>query len=187
MAGDGVQVAGVDAVQAQQGVEVDGSAGLVFGGLAVGDPDRGDQRGAAFASQIQHEGHAAAAGQVGELAFDGLFGAPPQFPGGVVPHGVGGVVVAVQAQRLPEPRVVAVVAGEADQGLAVLAGAAVAAGVARIGAAGTAGPVGAGVAADRPGVHGAEGGGGEGREHGRVGGDGLGDAFAADQARADEW
>ena len=32
----------------------------------------------------------------------------------------------------------------------------------------------------------AEGGGGEGGEHGRVGGDVLGDAFAADQARAEE-
>ena len=77
-------------------------------------------------------------------------------------------------------------AGEADEGLAVLAGAAVAAGVAGIGPAGAAGPVGAGVAADRPGVHRAEGGGGEGGEHGRVGGDGFGDAFAADQPGADD-
>ena len=40
---DRVQVVGVDAVQAQERVEVDGSAGLEFGGLAVRDPDRGDE------------------------------------------------------------------------------------------------------------------------------------------------
>ena len=105
--------AGSIAVQAEQGVEVDGSAGLEFGGLAVGDADRGDEAVFAVAAGDPDWGHAAVAGQVAEVAFDGLLGAPPQFPGGVVPHDVGGVVVAVRAQRLAEPGVVAVVAGEA--------------------------------------------------------------------------
>ena len=120
------------------------------------------------------------------MAFDGLLGAPPQFAGLVVPHDVGVVVVAVRAQRLAEPGVVAVVPGEAGERAAVRAGLHVAAGVAGLGPAGAAGPVGAGVLADRAGVDGAEGGGGEGGEDGRVGGDGGGDAFAADESGADE-
>ena len=131
-------------------------------------------------------GHAAAAGELAEVAFDGLLGAPPQFAGLVVPHDVGGVVVAVRAQRLAEPGVVAVVPGEAGERPAVRAGLDVAAGVAGLGPAGAAGPVGAGVLADRAGVDRAEGGGGEGGEDGRVGGDGGGDAFAADESGADE-
>ena len=54
------------------------------------------------------------------------------------------------------------------------------------GLAGAAGLVGAGVLADRAGVDRAEGRGGEGDEHGRVGGDGRGDALAADEPGADE-
>ena len=132
-------------------------------------------------------GDAAAAGELAEVAFDGLLGAPPQFAGLVVPHDVGGVVVAVRAQRLAEPGVVAAVPGEAGQ-RAGRAGRCcdVAAGVAGLGPAGAAGPVGAGVLADRAGVDRAEGGGGEGGEDGRVGGDGRGDAFAADEPGADE-
>ena len=130
--------------------------------------------------------HAAAAGELAEVAFDGLLGAPPQFAGLVVPDDVGGVVVAVRAQRLAEPGVVAAVPGEAGVVAAVRAAAGVAAGVAGLGPAGAAGLVGAGVLADRAGVDRAEGRGGEGDEHGRVGGDGRGDAFAADEPGAEE-
>src|SRR5262249_62238787 len=93
---------------------------------------------------------------------------------------------AIQTEGLAQGAVVAVVPGEADQRLTVLADAVVAAGVARAEAAGTPRPVGASVAADGPGVHRAERGWGEGCEHGWVGGDGVGDAFAANQARADQ-
>ena len=99
---------------------------------------------------------------------------------------MGGVVVAVRAQRLAEGGVVAGVAGEAGGGAAVGAGDGVAAGVAGLGAAGAAGPVSAGVLADGAGVDGAEGGGGEGEEHGGVGGDVGGDAFAAGQPGPDD-
>ena len=98
----------------------------------------------------------------------------------------GGVVVAVRADGLPECGVVAAVAGEAGQLAAVRAGFGVAAGVAGLRFAGAVGFAGAGVSPDGAGVDGAEGGGGEGGEHGRVSGDVFGDAFAADQARAEE-
>jgi hypothetical protein len=68
----------------------------------------------------------------------------------------------------------------------VLAGRGVVAGVAGGRSAGAAGTVGAGVPVDGAGVHLAEGGSGEGGEDGRVAGDGVGDAFAADQAGADD-
>ena len=68
-----------------------------------------------------------------EVAFDVLLGAPPQFPGGGVPHDVGGVVVAVQTQRLAEAGVAGRVPPVAGQGAAVRAGAGVAAGVAGFG------------------------------------------------------
>ena len=61
------------------------------------------------------------AGELAEAAFDGLLGAPPQFSGLVVPHDVGGVVVAVRAQGLAEPGVIGPVAGEAGRWLPVLA------------------------------------------------------------------
>ena len=112
-------VGGVVAVEAEQDVEVDCAAGLVFGGFAVRDADA--------------VGQVAAAGGLVEVAFDGLLGAPPQFSGVVVPHDVGVVVVAVRAQRLAEAGVVAVVAGEAVGGPAVGAGGQVAAGVAGLG------------------------------------------------------
>ena len=126
------------------------------------------------------------AGELVEVAFDGLLGAPPQFAGVVVPHHGGGVVVAVRADRLPEFGVVAAVAGEAGQLAAVRAGFGVAAGVARLRFAGAVGLAGAGVQPDGAGVDRAEGGGGEGGEHGRVTGDVFGDAFAADQPGAEE-
>ena len=182
--GDGVRVGGVVAVEAEQDVEVDRAAGLVFGGFAVRDADRVHQAVLAVPAGDPDGGHAPLAGELAEVAFDGLLGAPPQFPGLVVPHDVGVVVVAVRAQRLAEPGVVAVVAGEAGScGGRVRAAAGLAAGVAGLGPARAAGPVGAGVLADWAGVDGAEGRGGEGGEDGGVGGDGGGDAFAADRVR----
>ena len=56
--------AGVVAVEAEQGVEVDRAAGLVFGGLAVGDADRGDQPVPAVADGDADRGDAAVAGEL---------------------------------------------------------------------------------------------------------------------------
>ena len=97
-----VWVGGVVAVQAEQGVEMDRAAGLVFGGLAVRDADLA--------------GQAAVPGGLVQVPFDGLLGAPPQLTRLVVPHHVGGVVVAVRAQRLAEPGIIAAVPGEAGGG-----------------------------------------------------------------------
>ena len=80
-----------------------------------------------------------------EVAFDGLLGAPPQFACLVVAHHVGGIVVAVRAQRLAELRVVAAVPGEAGGRAAVLARDGITASVTGLGLAGAAGLVGAGV------------------------------------------
>ena len=179
-------VAGVVAVEAEQGVEVDCSASLVFGGLAVGDADGGDQTVPAVAAGDADRGDAAVAGELAEAAFDGLLGAPPQFPGLVVPHDVSGIVVAVRAQRLPEPGIIGPVADEAGGWLSVFAGDGVAAGVAGFGSAGAAGLVLACVLPDRAGVHGAEGRRGEGDEDGGMGGDLGSDALPAGQPGADE-
>ena len=173
-----VRVGGVVAVEAEQGVEVDRAAGLVFGGFAVRDPDRVHQAVGAVAAGNADRGDAAAAGELAEAAFDGLLGAPPQLAGLVVPDHVGGVVVAVRAQRLAEFGVLAAVPGEAGGGAAVGAGGGIAAGVAGAGAAGAAGLVGAGVLADRAGVDRAERRGSQGDEDGGVGGHGRGDASA---------
>ena len=134
-------------------MEVDRAAGLVFGGLAVRDAYRVDQAVGAVAAGNADRGDAAAAGELAEVAFDGLLGAPPQFACLVVPDHVGGVVVAVRAQRLAELGVAAAVAGEAGGGAAVLAGDGIAAGVAGLGPALAAGPVSAGVLADRAAVN----------------------------------
>ena len=107
-------------------------------------------------------------------------------PACVVPDDVGGVVVAVRAQRLAEPGIVSAVPGEAGGGTAMLAGGRVTAGVAGLRLAAAAGLVRAGVLADRAGVDRAEGRGGEGDEYCRVSGDVGGDAFAADEPGADE-
>ena len=77
-------------------------------------------------------------------------------------------------------------AGEAGQLAAVRAGFGVAAGVAGLRFAGAVSFAGAGVGPDGAGVDRAEGGGGEGGEHGRVSGDVFGDTFAADQPGAEE-
>ena len=96
------------------------------------------------------------------------------------------VVVAVQAQRLPERGVVGVVAGEAGRGLPVRAGAGARGGRGRVRGGSRSDPVGAGVAVDARVWTGPKRRGGEGGEHGRVRGDRVGDAFAADEAGADE-
>ena len=136
-----------------------------------------------------YERDAALSAESGEVAFDVLFGALPQFSGEQVPHDLVVVVVAVQAERLAEAGVAGFVAGETDGGLVVRAQAGVGAGpagVARLGSAVAAAPVGAGVFGDVAGVYGAEGRGGEGGEDGVVGGDGFRDAFAADEERPEE-
>ena len=153
-------------VQPDDGVEVDDAAGLVFGDLDVPDPDQGAEL---FLGDAQAAGQLA--GQVGDEP-------APQVPGVGVEQHRGLVVVAVRAHRLAEPGIVLGVPGGAGDVPAVRAAACV--GV----AAGTAGQH--GLAAHPPGVHRPEGGGGEGGEHARVGGDRAGDAFASGQARADE-
>jgi len=127
------RVTGVVAVEAEQGVEVDRSADLVLSRLAVRDAYRVDQAGLAVAAGDPDRGHAAAAGELAEAAFDGLLGASPQFARGVVPHDVGGVVVAVRAQRLAEPGIAGAVPGETGVVAAVRAAAGVAAGAAGLG------------------------------------------------------
>src|SRR5690606_25557076 len=97
-----------------------------------------------------------------------------------------GMVVAVQAQRGTEPFVVGFVAGVAGGGLAVQAGDRVAAGVAGFGPAVAVAPLLTGVPAHAPRVDGAGRGGGERPEDAGVGGDGFGDAFAADEAGPDD-
>ena len=112
------------------------------------------------------------AGQVG--------GEPaPQVPGVSVEQHGGFVVVAVAAHRLPEPGIVLYVPGGAGDVAAVRAAAGV--GI----AAGAAGQD--GLAAHPPGVDRAEGGGGEGGEHARMGGDRLGDALASGQPARTSW
>ena len=162
----------VQAVEAEQHVEVDRAAGLILGGFAVADPDA--------------VGQVAVAGELVEVPFDRLLGAPPQFPGGVVPDHVRVVVVAVRAQRLAEPGIVAGVAVEAGQLAAVRAHFRLAPGVAGLCLAAAVRLTGAGVQPHRPRMDGAEGRGGEGSEHGRVRRDVVGDAFAADEPGADE-
>ena len=178
--------AGVVAVEAEQGVEVDRPAGLVLGGLAVRDAYRVDQAVFAVAAGNPDREHATAAGELAEAAFDGLLGAPPEFACLVVPDDVGGVVVAVRAQRLAELGIAGAVPGEARVVTVMWAAARITAGMTGLRPACAAGPVSAGVLADRPGVDRAERRGGEGDEHGRVPGDVGGDAFAADEPGAEE-
>ena len=126
-----------------------------------------------------------------EVAFGGLFGAAPQFAGGEVPDDLVVVVVAVQAQRLAED------CGRSRSWRAQQTSRPAVRAEAGVGVVGRRAwqgsgrqsqrlPVGAGVPLDDAGVDGAERGGGEGGEHGRMPGDGVGDAFAADQAGAEE-
>ncbi len=83
------------AVEADDGVEVDDAAALVFGDLGVGDPDL---RGKRLVGKPGLAGQGPAEGD-GEAA--------PQFGGVGVEQDRAGVVVAVRAQRLAEPVVIA--------------------------------------------------------------------------------
>ena len=138
-------------VEADDGVEVDDAACLVFGDLDVADA----QHRAQFLLRDPSEA-GELAGQVGGEP------APQVARVGVEQHG-GLVVVAVEAQRLAEPGIVLHMPGGAGDVVAVraAAGMRVAAGAARQ----------HGLAAHAAGVDRAERGGGEGGEHARVGGD----------------
>lgn len=148
-----VLVVRVDAVEAQQDVEVDRAPALHLSHLAVRDPDRRDGPHPAGVNDHPHWRDAAPPAHRSEVAFDRLLGASPQLPGEVVPDDLVVVVVAVQAQRLPQMRIVWVVSGEARHGLPVHAGRRGSAGVAGCRAAVAASPAGAGVSWDVPVVH----------------------------------
>ena len=92
------------AVEADHGVEVHDAARLELGHFGVA------QSGVLAEVFDRH------ASGAGELAAKGDGGAPPQFRGVPLPDDVGGVVVAVPAQRLPdEPVVVGVAAGAGER------------------------------------------------------------------------
>src|ERR1700752_3682720 len=95
-------------------MEVDRAAGLELGDLAVGHPDGRDLAQVPALTVEQDRRDSASPGELGEVAFDGVFGASPQFAGVVVPDGVVVVVVAIEAQRLTEDPVAFVVTGPAD-------------------------------------------------------------------------
>ena len=127
---DGVlEVGGGDA-----GREADDRVGVVCGWCRRGGAGRGSGRrrvpgtrrpcrAAGGRGQVfGRPGDAAVLGELDEVAFDVLLGAAPQFPGGGIPDDVGGVVVAVRAQRLAEARIAGGVAAVAGQGPAVRAG-----------------------------------------------------------------
>jgi hypothetical protein len=175
---DSVGIFAAGAVEAKQGVEMDGPACLVLGDLAVGQAGRGQP--------FDGPGDAAVLSELDEVAFYVLLGAPPQFSGGGVPDDMRRVVVAVRAKRLPEAVIAEGVTAVAGQRLAVRAGAGVAPGVARFGLAAAAVFGRAGVGAYGPGVDRPEGRGGKGSEHDRVTGDSLRDALASGQACADQ-
>jgi hypothetical protein len=94
-------VAGDGAVEADDGVEVDHGPALHLGRLAERQPDPGRV-------------DAAGAGESADVLADRFAGASPQLAGLQVPHDLGGVVVAVQAERRTEPGVVGFMAGVAE-------------------------------------------------------------------------
>jgi hypothetical protein len=145
-------------VEAYDGVYVDGGAFLVLGDLGVGDADRAAQGGPAEART--------ACEVVVQVVGERL----PQASGVCVPQDVGGVVVAVGAERLPEEWVGVGVDEAAAGRLAVLAVSA------------------AGVAAFAAGrvVDGAEAGGGQGGEEAGSVAYRVGDVLAAGQSGADQ-
>src|SRR5215211_9027162 len=155
---------GVGAVQADDDVEVDCAAFLVFGHL--------DIRYADLPAGLGGE-EAGLAGQ-GPAQVDG--GPPPELGRQGVPEDRPGVVVAVGTERRAQGRVATDVA--------VGAAARTAVGAARLWPGGPADLDSA--AADPAGVDGAEGGGGEGDEQPGMPGDRYSDACAADHARLDE-
>jgi hypothetical protein len=181
---DRVGVGGVDAVEAEQGVEVDGATALHLGGLAVRQPHRRSQPHLPACRAHGDGWDTAVSAEFGQVAFGGLFGAVPQFGGVQVKHDVVVMVVAVQAQRLAQHRVTDVMPGPADRRSPMVTEAGVAAGVAGLGSAVAVPPIPAGVPGDVAAVHGPEAGGGEGEEHRRMLRDRSRDAFAADEPGA---
>src|SRR5262249_2502893 len=153
-----------ESVEADDGVEVDNAAALVFGDLGVGDPDLG---GEVLAGEPGVAGQGPAQGD-GESA--------PQFGSTGVEQDRAGVVVAVRAQRLAEPVVIPGVLLAAGQPDAVRAGFAL---PARSAGQHSAVFLAAGV--DR-----AERRRGQRDDDARVVGDGGGDALAAGEPGADE-
>jgi hypothetical protein len=98
------------AVEADDRVEVDDAAPLVFGDLGEGDPDLGGER---LVGEPGLPGQGPAQGD-GET--------PPEFRGAGVEQNSPGVVVTVRAQRLAEAKVVTVVNLAARHPAAVWAG-----------------------------------------------------------------
>jgi hypothetical protein len=146
---------GVEGVEADQSVQVDDAASLHLGDLGERCP-----------RPVRLE-----------RLVDLDQGAAPQLGDVGIPDDLSGVVVAVQAERLPEQRVPILMPEVAAQGAAVGAG---------LGKA--TGPAGAGVAvrSSAGGVHGPEGRGGGGDEHTRVPCDRRGHALAADEPGLDQ-
>ena len=153
-------------IQPDHGVEVDHAACLVLSDLDIADAQLVTELLAGDASEPGQ-----VPGQVGDEP-------APQVGGVSVEQHGGLVVVAVAAHWLAEAGIGLDVPGRAGDVPAVRAAACC--GV----AAGSAGQD--GLAAHPAGVDRAEGGGGEGGEHARVRGDGLGDALAARESGADE-
>src|SRR3954469_23203972 len=100
---------------------MDDAAALHLGGFAVREPYGWDAPDGFAVGADLDERDAAGAAHLRESAFGVLFGAVPEFGGVQVEHDVVVVVVAVEAQRLTEGRVVRGVAGPADDRLSVLA------------------------------------------------------------------
>jgi hypothetical protein len=144
-------------------VEVDDAAPLVFGDLGEGHPD-------VLAQAAQRQ-----AGELGNASAQRVGEPPPQLGRHRVEQHGRGVVVAVGAQRLTEPRIVTRVPDGAGERPTVRADRRVAARVARQDPA----------VVFPAGVDGPERRRGQGEEQAWVGAHRLGDAFAADQARAE--
>jgi hypothetical protein len=152
------------AVEADDGVEVDNPATLVFGDLGVGDPELG---GECLIGEP---------GQTGKGSPEGDGEAAPQVGGAGVEQDRASVVIAVRAQRLAKPGVVRAVLLGAGHPAAVWAGLGLASGLTSQGSA-------VFIAAR---VDGAEGGRGERGKHAWMAGHGGGDALAAGQPGADQ-
>jgi hypothetical protein len=152
-------------VQADRGVQVHQAAALVLGHLHVGDLDQ-------FAQALLRD-----AGELGELAWQVDRGVAPQLAEQVVPDHCSLVVKAVQAQRLPEARIIRAVDAAAGEHDAVAADRAVAARMAAQRRA---------VRAEDVGVYDPEAWRGQRREDRRMASYRVGHAFAAPEAGGDE-
>jgi hypothetical protein len=151
----------VEAVEAEDGVEVDQPTALELANLGIRQLDPG----------------AMGLGELVQLAAKPYDGSPPQLGCMGVPHDGGLIVVAVWAQRPAQAGVgfpVPLAAGKPPAMGAVVR-------LPPWPAAGDPATVGGDAGVDR-----AEGGGGEGGEHAWVGGDRLGNSFAACQPGSDE-